>query len=166
MIKVLFKLKNKYSEVGMCNLLRELFYRLYNEVRILPIWRFWKFRHSSIVAEDSNEWNAFQYLKAKYSDFLYALPQFEVSKDRAKIIWWSWLQGLADAPELCKACLRSLEENFPDYTINIITEENICDYVNLPDYILDKYKRDIISKAHFSDIFRTALLVRYGGGMD
>ena len=35
--------------------------------------------------------------------------------------------------------------------------------ISLPDYILQKYKSDFISRAHFSDILRIELLYQYGG---
>ena len=36
-------------------------------------------------------------------------------------------------------------------------------YIDLPPYILEKYTKEIIGKAHFSDLIRLALLSVYGG---
>ncbi|WP_374188006.1 capsular polysaccharide synthesis protein [Streptococcus pneumoniae] len=33
----------------------------------------------------------------------------------------------------------------------VLTEENISDYIDIPDYITDKYKKGSISRAHYSD---------------
>lgn len=163
MMEVFNKISKKKSEVGARRLFWGIFYRIYNDLRILPIWRFRKYKSSDMLQEDRKEWYAYQYLKIKFSSYLNALPQYEVSKERTKIIWWCWLQGLDNAPKLCKACLNSIKKTFPDYTIKIITEKNILEYTNVPDYIIDKYKKGIISRAHFADIFRTELLVSSGG---
>ena len=48
----------------------------------------------------------------------------------------------------------------PDKNIVILTNENINDYVQLPDYIVEKYDKGIIPKAHFSDAIRNELLCK------
>jgi len=78
-------------------------------------------------------------------------------------VWICWFQGLDQAPELVKACVESVRRNLPDREIIIITNENIHDYVQFPDYIEKKWKAGIISFAHLSDILRVELLCRYGG---
>lgn len=47
--------------------------------------------------------------------------------------------------------------------VNVLTDSNIDDYVDFPDFIKDKYKTGIISRTHFSDLLRLELLARYGG---
>lgn len=47
--------------------------------------------------------------------------------------------------------------------VNVLTDSNIDDYVDFPDFIKDKYKKGIISRTHFSDLLRLELLARYGG---
>ena len=81
----------------------------------------------------------------------------------SKIIWTCWLQGMHQAPPLCKACVASMNEHFPDYEIIVITEANRKKYVEMPDFIEEKYRAGLISRTHFSDLLRLALLVRYGG---
>ncbi len=81
----------------------------------------------------------------------------------SKIIWWCWLQGFDKAPDLVKACYNSLKENMKGYKINILTYENLNDYINIPDYIMEKHKKGIITAAHFSDIIRLQVLIKYGG---
>jgi hypothetical protein len=81
-----------------------------------------------------------------------------------KKLWICWLQGLEEAPELVKACVASMRKPFRDWEIIVLTEENIPDYIQFPDYIVEKWKKGIISPAHYSDLLRTALLCRYGGG--
>ena len=38
----------------------------------------------------------------------------------------------------------------------VITEKNMYDYVSMPDFIIEKYKKGIISKTHFSEIVAEA----------
>lgn len=78
-------------------------------------------------------------------------------------VWFCWFQGIENAPDLIKNCYRSLKENLANREIVIITEENYKDYVEFPDYIIEKYKKGIITKTHFSDLLRLQLLIKYGG---
>lgn len=80
-----------------------------------------------------------------------------------KIIWWCWLQGLDQAPELTKNCLKSLKKQYPEYMINVVTLDNLDHYLKLPRIIFDKYNRGWISGAHLSDVIRINLLAYYGG---
>lgn len=107
---------------------------------------------------------AFNKLKNKYKYVLDEAPtEYELSGDNAKIIWVCWLQGIENAPLLVKRCYESLIKNMPEFEIRVINEDNMLDYVDIPDYIIEKWKKGIISNAHFSDILRVALLVKHGG---
>ena len=53
-----------------------------------------------------------------------------------------------------KRCLESLRKNIPDKKIIVIDGNNFGEYVNMPDYITDKWHRGIIGNAHFSDLLR------------
>ena len=55
------------------------------------------------------------------------------------------------------------EDNLLDFNIVILCENNIKDYINLPDHIMKKYFEGKISRTHFSDILRVAILAQYGG---
>ena len=79
------------------------------------------------------------------------------------IIWWCWLQGIDNAPEICKACLHSWQKFYPDKKIITVDEKNIFDYISLPGYIIDKYNKGIFSPTHYSDIVRIELLYTHGG---
>lgn len=80
-----------------------------------------------------------------------------------KIIWFCWMQGMDNAPELVKACFNRLKKVHNDYEINIITKENYKDFTSLPDYIVQKWEKNIITTTHFSDILRNNLLLNNGG---
>lgn len=108
-------------------------------------------------------WIYYKNIEKKYRKFL---DKLEYSKNTNKFsnkVWWCWFQGEEQAPDLNKACLNSLKEKLIDRDIIIITEKNYEKYIEVPEYIKEKYKNGIISKTHFSDILRINLLVKYGG---
>ena len=88
----------------------------------------------------------------------------ELPHEHPKIVWWCWLQGLDNAPDIVKACLRSLQRHLPkDYEIRIIDEHNWKEWVTLPQYIVEKRSAGRIPAALFSDLLRLELLIKYGG---
>ena len=80
-----------------------------------------------------------------------------------KIIWTCWLQGVDNAPELVKRCIASMRQYANGYKVEVIDLNNVSQFVQLPDFVISKYKAGIIPHAHFSDMIRLALLERYGG---
>lgn len=104
-------------------------------------------------------------LYEKYEDVLKKInyPKDKMLSEPNKNVWVCWFQGMENAPEVVKICNKSLYKYMGDKEIHIITEKNMNEYVELPDYILEKWKKGIISYAHLSDILRTELLIKYGG---
>ena len=101
-----------------------------------------------------------KYLKAATADVSWEkLPK----KANADTIWFCWLQGIDNAPELVKVCYEALQKNVPDKEIILIDWNNYNDYIELPDFIIEKVNAGIISKAHLSDLIRLELLIKYGG---
>lgn len=92
------------------------------------------------------------------SEYQDALPHETSNK-----IWICWFQGLENAPELVKKCVESIKENLPSKEVIIITSDNLSDYVDFPDYILEKWKNGQITHTHMTDLLRLELLIRYGG---
>jgi mannosyltransferase OCH1-like enzyme len=78
-------------------------------------------------------------------------------------IWVCWLQGMENAPEIVSKCYKSLQKHCVNKEIVVLTEKNISDYVCLPDYIWEKYRKKRIPNAQFSDLLRITLLSEYGG---
>lgn len=78
-------------------------------------------------------------------------------------LWFCWLQGLDDAPPIVKRCYESLKTHLPQKDIHVITNANLYEYIELPDYIMEKYAAGLIPPALFSDLIRLELLIRYGG---
>jgi len=152
---IILKLKNAY----------------HNKILIRTVWHGIKKRMPIRIVRDSNvieyqlEDEAYRKLEKKYREIIKAgiAEEDDTKKPFEKIVWWCWLQGKSQAPELVKACLASIRKEMPDYDIRILDYSNIDNYVKLPDYIIEKHKSGMISAVHYSDIIRVALLVKYGG---
>lgn len=73
--------------------------------------------------------------------------------------WAMWLQE--DPPELVQACINSIKKIYPNLVV--ITEKNINNYIEIPDFILKRLKSKQMTKTNFSDWVRSVLLDKYGG---
>lgn len=82
---------------------------------------------------------------------------------RSNIIWFCWLQGFDNAPELVRVCYNSLGKHLTDRDITLIDGNNWREFVELPDYIVRKWQKGRIPPANFSDLLRLELLIKYGG---
>lgn len=104
-------------------------------------------------------------LKRKYLEKVTADRPWETLEKKANRgrVWFCWLQGLEQAPPLVKLCYEALRQKLPDREIVVIDAKNVFDYITLQEEIVEKWKRGIIGPAHFSDLIRLELLVRYGG---
>ena len=78
-------------------------------------------------------------------------------------IFYGWLQGEENLPLLARCCYNSLKMNAAPYKITFIDEKNYSDYVDIPQYIFEKFKAGKMKPAHFTDVIRINLLERYGG---
>lgn len=83
--------------------------------------------------------------------------------DSQKIIWQYWAQGFetSDMPDLVRICLNSVEIHKQEYRLIRISDENIYEYIEIPDWLKSKVAK--MSKAHFSDLLRCVVLSLYGG---
>lgn len=103
-------------------------------------------------------------LKNKYCGYLDGLHYENDSNNEINNnVWICWFQGMENAPEIVKACNDSVCKFLMNKDIHIITENNYKEYVSIPEFIEEKRKKGVISYAHFSDILRTELLIKYGG---
>ncbi len=80
-------------------------------------------------------------------------------------IWCCWWQGEEQMPELVKMCHARLKQVIPAdrAELHLITIHNYREYVELPEHIVDKFERKIITMTTMSDVLRFALLEKYGG---
>lgn len=127
---------------------------------VCPIW----WTHSRAAIEQIQAERASKYLWRHYKELIAKpLDTTQEENEPTRIIWVCWLQGLENAPEIVKKCVASVKRNMPKYEVCVLTAENMFDYVTLPEHIVRKYRKGIITFTHFSDILRTALLVQHGG---
>ena len=103
-----------------------------------------------------------KYSSAMHKSFL-SLQGKNFNHEHPKLIWWCWLQGLNNAPQIVKACYNSIKIHFKDWDVRIIDELNWSEYIELPNYIVVKWNKGRIPPALFSDIIRLELLIKYGG---
>lgn len=137
------------------------FYTCMRELKkaVWPVW----WTHSKVAIEQIQAERASKYLWRKYGKMIAApLTEHGVEKTN-KTIWLCWLQGMEQAPDIVKQCVASVKHYMPEYRLQVLTAENIAQFVELPEHIWVKYKNGTITFTHFSDIVRTALLVQRGG---
>ena len=107
-------------------------------------------------------------LKERYREVMLRASQCHESIDSGiphehpKVIWFCWMQGMHSAPDIVKACYSSLT-GLEGYTLRVIDDKNWREYVTLPDFIVRMWEKGQIPPAHFSDLLRLELLIRYGG---
>ena len=87
----------------------------------------------------------------------------DLPKDKS-VIWQYWAQGMENVPPLVRICMESVDKcATPDYQIIRLSDDNLADYVEIPDWLEKRRASGQISVAHFSDILRCMLLATYGG---
>lgn len=91
------------------------------------------------------------------------LPAPVAKKDLGteRIIWQYWAQGYENVPPVVRECLDSVERFAGDWTVVRLTDANLAEYLDLPDFV--QQRRGSYSPAHFADLLRLMLLQAYGG---
>ena len=122
--------------------------------------RFWKMnyvKHHKIL----------NYLEKNYSDFIknYKPCSNEFSNKFQNSIWTMWWQDdkYENLPDVVKICHTSIKKFGGSHDFKILTQKNFCEFINLPDYIFEKFEAGKITITHLSDIIRFYLLFNYGG---
>ena len=78
-------------------------------------------------------------------------------------VWFCWLQGLEEAPDIVKRCYESGKINLNEKKLHFITKKNLSEYISFPVWIIEKWEKGIISNTCMSDMIRLQLLIKYGG---
>lgn len=96
-------------------------------------------------------------------------PTFKLSAKQnfpdQKIIWQYWGQPCEfhELPETVQICFKSAEQFADGYRIIRLNDNNIGEYLDLPDFVAEKRKNPAFKYAFFADLLRLALLDTYGG---
>lgn len=119
---------------------------------------------SRIATEKKNRWTD-NYLRKQLEP---VYNQFENDHDIGHYepnapIWVCWWDGEDAAPHLVKNCIQSIRKNAGGHQVNLLTKNNYRDYLDIPEFILDRVENEDMCLAHLSDYIRLALLAKYGG---
>lgn len=94
----------------------------------------------------------------------YMIPcKIMVNPSKERFIWTFWWQGESEVPEIIKICLSSMRKYAGNYNVIVIDKYNYNQYIDIPNFILEKVYAGKIGLAHFSDVVRFLLLEKYGG---
>ncbi|MBO7068151.1 MAG: hypothetical protein J6W52_05675 [Bacteroidaceae bacterium] len=77
-------------------------------------------------------------------------------------IFSMWLQGEEQAPTVVKSCWDSIRRHCTEELV-ILDADNISNWIDLPEKIMEKWKSGKIKSSHISDLCRVELLWKYGG---
>lgn len=120
----------------------------------------------SFIVQQLRDYKFYYRFQCEFADILQRLgskTKVFSTPNTTKTIWWCWLQGFDNAPPLTHHCFASVKKFFHGFETIVLDETNLPEYVSIPDFIKAKYLAGTISKAHFSDIVRTLLLLEHGG---
>ena len=114
------------------------------------------YKSNSKISWKINEWNercVANYLHHETQnvniDFLALLgkPNPAVPADSIFIMWW---QGEQNVPELVKVCIESVRKHVGKHNVIIISQDNISEFIHIPDFIQRKVQQGKISFTHLS----------------
>ena len=99
------------------------------------------------------------YLKYKDIDVeVLSFPKNDVENP----IWIYWNKGIEQAPIIVQKCYESVCKH-SNQKIILLNDQNLANYIRLPDYIEKKKDAGQIPMAGYADLMRFALLEHYGG---
>ena len=99
------------------------------------------------------------YLKYKDTDVQgLSFPKNDVENP----IWIYWNKGIEQAPIIVQKCYESVCKH-SNQKIILLNDQNLADYIRLPDYIEKKKDTGQIPIARYADLMKFALLEHYGG---
>ena len=124
----------------------------------------WGFRYSElpVQAQVATYWN--RIIEAYFNGEIekYNIQPKKDFKNK-KVIWQYWAQGIENAKDTAKLCFASVDKYKGDYEVIRITDANIDEYLDLPEFIKDKRKNPEFRPVFFSDLLRVLLINVYGG---
>ena len=104
------------------------------------------------------------YLKRDLADVIAGYRNYEESaKETPHVIWTIWWQGEDNAPPLVNACYDSIRRHAGNAEFRVVTKDNLKDYLDVPDFIIQAKENGTLSMANFADVLRLMLLEKYGG---
>lgn len=106
--------------------------------------------------------SAMRYLRRYAGPVSEIVPEPVTSSTEPERAFTIWFQGEEKAPELVKACFRSMRRHLKQDLV-VLDENTLFDWITLPDHIVKKWREGKIAHTQFSDICRIELLYQHGG---
>lgn len=124
----------------------------------------WRYKYDELPTQVAVA-EYWQSIIREYQDGNIDKYQIKPKKDlnNRKVIWQYWAQGIENANDTAKLCFASVDRYKGDYEVIRITDDNLEDYLELPDFIAEKRKNSVFKPVFFSDLLRVALINVYGG---
>ena len=66
-------------------------------------------------------------------------------------------------PDIVRACYNSVLKNAGERHVQLLTNENLQNFIEIPLFIQKKREQGVMSIQHFSDYVRMAIIYKYGG---
>lgn len=107
-----------------------------------------------------------KYIFSKYKEEIFNKFEkinSEEEQQPNKIIWTAWFQGESNAPSSIRYAIDSIKRHAQEYRVIVITNENLKQYIDVPNHIEIAIQQKKISLAHYADWIRLKLLSEYGG---
>ncbi|MBO5419807.1 MAG: hypothetical protein J6A22_06955 [Bacteroidales bacterium] len=98
----------------------------------------------------------------RYVPFVFTSEDSSADGPVKEYIFSIWFQGEENAPDVVQACWNSIRRNC-SLELVVLDEKSIFEWIDLPDYVVSKWRSGKMKHAHFADICRIELLYRYGG---
>ena len=104
-----------------------------------------------------------RYVKRTFFPLLPINYHIQPKSEQTEYIWVCWWQGEKNMPPLVKKCYHKIIEMSNGKQVILINKDNYKTYIDIPNFIIEKLDKKIITITHFSDILRFTLLKKYGG---
>lgn len=87
----------------------------------------------------------------------------ETMQRPGKYVWVYWDKDLEFAPKAVQMAVKSIVKEFGEERVRLLSDDNLRDVVDIPESIISKKEKGIISAAFFSDLLRLNILIEHGG---
>ncbi len=116
----------------------------------------------SVKAQDRKNKYILRFIDGMSKEETHAELSKKVRSEKPQI-WMFWWTGLSSAPDIVKMSVNSVRANAKGFEVHVLDQNNYQEYIELPQYVIEKHDRGLITHAMFSDILRVTLLSVYGG---
>lgn len=123
------------------------------------------FKHASHVYHEKKDQYIISYLENTLDPVIqkYKKENYPGDPQENAPVWVCWWTGLGTAPKIVQQCVKSTQAKAGNHPVIILTEENVSEYLDIPQYMTEKHRSGKMLTAHLCDYIRCALLEKYGG---